>query len=70
MCNFFQVIFFLSQGLEVTSGDHMVQLPSPAGSLQQVVQESVPSRVGYLWGRTPHSLSGQPVPLLCRSHSK
>lgn len=67
MCNFFQVIFFLSQGLEVTSGDHMVQLPSPAGSLQQVVQESVQSGIEYLQSRRLHNHSGLPVPLLSSS---
>jgi len=51
--------------LQGNSGDHLVHLPAEAGSVQQVVQESVEVDFEYLQKRRLHSLSGQPVPVLC-----
>jgi len=47
------------QGLEGTSGDHLV---NPL--LQQGTQVSVQVGFEYPYGRRPHSFSGQPVPAL------
>jgi len=46
-----------------------VQLPAKAGYLQQVTLESIQMGLAYLQRRL-HSLSGQPVPVLCYLHSK
>jgi len=50
----------LERRLEGTSGDHWIQPPAKAGSLQQVVQVSVQTGFDCLY-----KLSGQNVPLLC-----
>jgi len=69
------IFFFFSQNdtksgrSEGTIGDHLVQPPAKAGSLQQVTQESVQACFEYL-NKRPHSLSGQSVPVLCHSHGK
>ena len=58
------------QGLEGISRNHTVQPPAKACSLHQVVQKSIQVGFECLWRRRCHNLSGQPVPVLCRPHSK
>lgn len=54
--------------LEGSSGDHPVQLLAKAGSLEQVVQESVQAGCEYLQRSRHHSPNGQPVPVLWHPH--
>ena len=56
-------------GLGGTSEDHLVQPPAKQDSLEHIVQDG--SQVGfeYLQRRRHHSLSGQPIPVLCHPHS-
>ena len=58
------------QELEGASGDHLVQSPAKAASLEQGPQKSIQVGCGYLQRRWLHYLPGQPVPLLCHPHSK
>ena len=52
-----------------TCGDQ-VQSPAKAGSLQQVAQVGIQTSLDYLHRRRLHNLSGQSLPVFCRSDSK
>jgi len=53
--------------LEQTAGDHRVQTPAEAVSLQQVTQESIQTGSEYLQRRL-HHFSGQPALGRCCPH--
>lgn len=64
--------FYVTEWLmwEETGGGHLIQPPALAGSPWAVTQDCVQMAFEYLWGRRLHSLSVQPVPVLCHPHSK
>jgi len=52
------------QGLQGTSGDHLIQHPAKQGHLQQAAQQLIQAGFKYLQRSRLHNLPGQPVPVL------